>query len=202
MPFIDTVAPKDATDQIRAMYERQQSFWGFVPNYAKVFCHRPEVMTRWAQLIAEIKRPMDPRLYELATFAAALELRSSACALAHGKKLSEWLEPADIRAVARDDGAEALSDADRALVSFARKVARDASRITAGDVAALRTRGFSDADVFDIAATAAARAFFTKVLDALGVEPDSPLGQLDPVLKDSLTVGRPIDFRAPEVMPV
>jgi alkylhydroperoxidase family enzyme len=32
---------------------------------------------------------MDPRRYELATLAAALELRSSYCALAHGKVLAD-----------------------------------------------------------------------------------------------------------------
>ena len=61
--------------------------WGFVPNYAKVFCHRPEVLARWGQLLAGIRRPMDKRRFELVTFAAAHELRNTACALAHGKAL-------------------------------------------------------------------------------------------------------------------
>jgi uncharacterized peroxidase-related enzyme len=201
MAFIDTVAPKDAADQVRAMYARQQGHWGFVPNYAKVFCYRPEVMARWAQLIAEIKRPMEPRIYELVTFAAALELRSTACALAHGKKLTEYIDPHKVRAIAENDSVEALNEAERAVVSFARRVARDASRITAGEVAGLKGHGFSDADIFDMAATAAGRAFFTKLLDGLGVEPDAPLAEIDASLREPLTVGRPIDFRAPEVMP-
>jgi hypothetical protein len=41
MPFIKTTAPEDADDAIAAMYLRQQAAWGYVPNYAKVFCHRP-----------------------------------------------------------------------------------------------------------------------------------------------------------------
>ena len=38
------------------MYERQETFWGFVPNYARVFCYRPEIMGLWAQLQVGIKR--------------------------------------------------------------------------------------------------------------------------------------------------
>ena len=50
MPFIDTIPESEIGADVRAMYERQQTFWGFVPNYAKVFCWRPEIMGLWAQL--------------------------------------------------------------------------------------------------------------------------------------------------------
>ena len=85
------------------MYARQQKHWGYVPNYAKVFCHRPEVMRRWAQLLAEIKRPMDKRRFELVTFVAAHELRSSLCTLAHGKTLIEFFSAEDVMAMARGE---------------------------------------------------------------------------------------------------
>ena len=58
MAFIDTIPDAEIDDQVRAMYERQASFWGFVPNYAKVFCYRPEIMGLWAQLQAGIKKTM------------------------------------------------------------------------------------------------------------------------------------------------
>ncbi|HEX6260208.1 MAG TPA: hypothetical protein VFZ51_06110, partial [Woeseiaceae bacterium] len=97
MAFIKTIAPADAEGDVRAMYERQQSSWGFVPNYAKVFCHRPEVLARWARLLAELKRPMDARRFELITFAAAHELRHTACSLAHGKALTAFVAEDDVR---------------------------------------------------------------------------------------------------------
>jgi uncharacterized peroxidase-related enzyme len=195
------MAASEATPEVRAMYARQQSAWGFIPNYAKVFSLRPEVLARWAQLQAEIRRPMDNRRFELVTFAAALELRSSACALAHGSKLMDFFEEDDVLALAENGSVAALTDAERAMIAFSRKVARDASKVTAGDVEALRRHGLSDAEVFDIAATAAGRAFFTKLLDGLGVEPDAAFLGMDETLRKSLTVGRPIDFRAPEMMP-
>jgi uncharacterized peroxidase-related enzyme len=200
MPFIKTTAPEDADDAIAAMYLRQQAAWGYVPNYAKVFCHRPEVMARWGQLLAEIKRPMDKRRFELVTFVAALELRNTACALAHGKVLREYFSDAEIVSIAAGKFDDTLTEAEQAMVRFARQVAKDASRVTSGQVQALKEIGYTDSDIFDIAVTAAGRAFFTKVLDALGVEPDSPFLALDDELRRPLTVGRPIDVRAPVCM--
>ena len=54
MSFIDTIPPATAVGATAAMYRRQKAAWGYVPNYAKVFGHRPEVMARWDALLAEI----------------------------------------------------------------------------------------------------------------------------------------------------
>ena len=192
MTFIRTATPEEADTVVTAMYLRQQAAWGFVPNYAKVFSHRPEVLARWGQLLAEIKRPMSLRRFELVTFAAAHELGNSACTLAHGRKLREFFGDDGIVAIAANR-LGALSDAEQAMVDFARQVVRDASRVTAAQVEALKAHGLSDAEVFDLAATAAGRAFFAKLLDALGVEPDSPFLALEAALREPLTVGRAID---------
>lgn len=201
MTFITTTPPDAARDAVADMYRRQQTSWGYVPNYAKVFCHRPEVMARWGQLLAEIKRPMDKRRFELVTFAAAHEARNTACALAHGKALREFFSDAQIVSIAEGRLDGVLGVAEQALVGFARQVAKDASQVTAHDVAALKEAGYTDAEVFDIAAAAAGRAFFTKVLDALGVQADSSCLALDEALRRPLTVGRPIDVQACVTMP-
>ena len=56
MTFIRTVRPADATGDVHAMYERQEDYWGYVPNYAKAFSHRPESLARWGRLLAELAR--------------------------------------------------------------------------------------------------------------------------------------------------
>jgi uncharacterized peroxidase-related enzyme len=201
MAFIKTTPPEAADAAITAMYLRQQANWGYVPNYAKVFSHRPEVLARWGQLLAEIKRPMDKRRFELVTFAAALELGNSACALAHGKVLREFFTDEQIVAIAAGRCDAVLSAAEQAMIDFARQTARDASQTTAGQVAALKAHGFDDAEIFDIAVTAAGRAFLAKLLDALGVLPDSAFLALDESFRCPLTVGRPIDVRECVTMP-
>jgi uncharacterized peroxidase-related enzyme len=186
MSFISTKAPDEAVGEVEEMYRRQQSAWGYVPNYAMAFSHRPEVLARWGRLLAEIRRPMSDRMFELVTFAAALELRNPACSLAHGKQLAAFFSYEEISDMAAGKYGPSLTDAERAMMKFARRVARDATSIGAGDVENLREHGFADAEIFDIVATAAGRAFFTKILDGLGVELDASFSKLDPSFRESV----------------
>jgi uncharacterized peroxidase-related enzyme len=195
MAFIDTIPDAEINDQVRAMYERQASFWGFVPNYAKVFCYRPEIMGLWAQLQAGIKKSMaDKRRYELVTFAAANALRSTLCSLAHGKTLTEFFPSEAVQAMAKGEAPADLTAAEAEMMKFARKVGRDASSVTREDVLRLKELGFSDAEVFDIAAAASARAFFSKLVESLGVAPEHSLLGLDQEFKRTMAVGRPLEF--------
>jgi len=201
LSFIETTALEDATGEVREMYERQQGAWGYVPNYAKSFSHRPEVMARWGKLLAELRRPMDDRTFELITFAAAHEMKHTSCSLAHGNALTPFFSNEEICAIANQQPVESVTEAEHEMMRFSRKVARDASTVTQADVQELKDHGLNDADVFDVAATAAGRAFFTKVLDAVGSLPDAGFMSLDEDLRTHLVVGRPIDTAEEEVMP-
>ena len=192
MAFIDTIPDSEISADVRAMYDRQQSFWGFVPNYARVFCYRPEIMGLWAQLQAGIKRHMDRRRFELITFAATQTLRSTLCSLAHGRKLTEFFSKEDVQAMARGASPASLTPAEAAMMTFARKVARGPYLVTANDVDELKKHGFTDGEVFDIAAAVSARAFWTGVVESLGVEPEPSLLDMDSEFRKALTVGRAI----------
>jgi len=200
MAFIDTIAAAEATDSTRDMYKRQQATYGYVPNYAKVFSHRPEVMVRWGRLLAEIRRPMDDRLFELATFAAALELKNTACSLAHGQQLAKFIDDEGVQALAAGETAGVITEAEAAVVAFARKSARDAASINQADVDTLKQHGYSDAQVFDIAVSVAGRSFLTKTLDALGVQADITAMKMSEPFRDALAVGRPICTEEVEVL--
>jgi alkylhydroperoxidase family enzyme len=158
-------------------------------NFEQAFTLRPEVFRAWQQLNGAIKASSDLRRYELATLAAARRLRSSYCALAHGKVLAEQFY--DYETVPKlPDG---LDDADRAIMAFADKVVVDATSITTDDVDELRRNGLSDGEVFDVVLAATARCFFSKTLDALGLQPDASYSELPPSFTEPLTVGRPIE---------
>jgi uncharacterized peroxidase-related enzyme len=145
-------------------------------------------------MAGEILRNLGVRNYELATLAAAQAMRSSYCSLAHGKVLAEEVFRADtVLAIGIGGDSDELTSADRALMRFARAVATDPTRITKSDIDDLRREGFDDRAIFDIAAAASARSFFSKMLEALGAEPDAVFWDLDADLRDALTVGRPIE---------
>ena len=200
MSYIETISLDEAEGAVLDMYEHQQRHWGYVPNYAKSFSHRPEVMARWGQLLAEIRRPLEPKTFELVTFAAAHELRHTSCSLAHGNALTAFFTNEQILAIARQGNLAFLTKSEREMVSFSRKVARDAAAIDAADVLRLKDCGLDDGTIFDIAATAAGRAFFTKVLDAVGSLPDAQFMSIEADLRVPLTVGRAVSTLDDEVM--
>ena len=193
MPFIETVAEDEATGAVAAMYETDRQVFGDVPNLTKGFSLRPGVYAAWRQLNGAVKGNMDLRRYELATLAAARRLRSSYCALAHGSVLLDrFLSPEGVRAVAEDLDAAELDAVDVAIIELADKVVLDATSVTQADIDRLRSLGLTDAEIADVVLAAAMRCFFSKALDGLGVEPDAKYAQLEPELRDALTVGRPI----------
>jgi alkylhydroperoxidase family enzyme len=159
-------------------------------NLERAFALRPEVYAAWRQLATAVKETSDERRYELATLAAARRLRSSYCSLAHGKVLAEQFY--DFESVpSLPDG---LDEADRAIMAFAERVVADATAITQSDIDELRhAHGLSDGEIFDVVLAATIRCFFSKTLDALGVQPDAEFRELDPAFREPLTVGRPIE---------
>ncbi len=192
MTFIETVPPEDAEGAVAELYATDRETFGHLPNFTRAFSPRPEVYAAWRQLNGSIKGSMDPRRYELATVAAARRLRSSYCSLAHGTKLAELMDPDSVKALAAGDVTAGLDPADAAIVDLADKVAADATSITEADIDRGRSAGLSDRDILDVVLAAAARCFFSKTLDALGVQPDASYADVEPTLKDALVVGRPI----------
>jgi uncharacterized peroxidase-related enzyme len=196
MTYIETVAEDEATGAVADAYATDREALGFLPNFTQAFSLRPNVYAAWRQLNGAIKSGMDLRRYELATIAAARRLRSSYCMLAHGSVLmNKFLDPQTVQAVVTDHHTADLSPTDVAIMDFAEKVVDDATSIDQADIDDLRSAGLSDEDILDVVLAATARCFFSKTLDALGVEPDAKYGDLDPGVRDVLTVGRAIAER-------
>jgi uncharacterized peroxidase-related enzyme len=192
--FIEVPEESTLDADAAGWYQRQRESWGYLPNYAAAFALRPDVAEAWNALNGSIRRHMDRRRYELVTIAAARVYRSTYCTAAHSKFLRDDCDDeATMRAIAADPSGAALDATDRAVIDFAAKVARDASSITAADAERLRARGLSEDEIVDVVLAVSARAFFTKVLDGLGVQADFQLGEtFDPEVRTQVTVGRPI----------
>ena len=160
-------------------------------NHERAFADRPEVYAAWFRLNGAIKAGMDLRRYELVTLAAARRLRSSYCCLAHGTVLVERFgEP--VLEIALDHHAAGLDEVDVAVMDLAERVVDDATSIADADLQRLRDLGLSEAEIMDVVLAAAARCFFSKTLDALDIRPDSSYRELEPRLRETLVVGRPI----------
>lgn len=193
MTFTASIPEEQAPDAVAAMYAADREALGELPNFTRAFSLRPDVYAAWRGLNGAIRSNMDLRRYELVTIAAARRLRSSYCMLAHGSVLArKFMAPDAVRDLVAGGGAGELDPVDVAVMELADKVAADATSVQESDIEKLRQLGLTDAEIMDVVLAAAARCFFSTVLDALGVQPDAKYSQLEPSLRDTLVVGRPI----------
>jgi len=94
--------------------------------------------------------------------------------------------------IARDRRSAGLDEVDVAVMDLAERVVDDATGIDDSDLQRLRDLGLSETEIMDVVLAATARCFFSKTLDALGVQPDARYAELEPELREVLVVGRPI----------
>lgn len=193
MSLIQAIPVDQAEGQAAELYKAEINSKGYVPNYVKAFSLHPEIYHAWGQLIGPARTAMRLRRYELVTFAAALALECTYCSIAHGDVLlKNFFSAAEIQAMVKDFRNAGLTDEEVALMTFAQKIIHRASSISREDMDALRRFGLTDQEIFDVVVVVTARSFFSKTLDALGMEPDDSFMQMGPELLQSLAVGRPL----------
>jgi uncharacterized peroxidase-related enzyme len=185
--FIQTVSETEAQGKVGDVYAGDREALGYVPNHAKVFSPRPDVLEAWRGFQASIRRNLPVRRYELVTMAAAQALDSRYCLLAHGAVLiKNGMTVAQLRAVLTDFHEAGLEPAEVGMMDYAQKIARSAAQITQADVDVLRSLGFEDIEILDVALTATMRCFASKTFSALGAGSDAALDGLEGELSDLL----------------
>jgi uncharacterized peroxidase-related enzyme len=185
--FIQTRSEAEAEGKLRVIYEGDRQSMGYVPNHAKVFSLRPDVLEAWRAFQGSIRKNLRLRRYELVTLAAAMELKCRYCLLAHGAiLLKNGVSPDQLRKILTNFRDAGLEPGEVAMMEFAQKIIRNASGITRADVDALRAMGLEDVEILDITLTATMRSFASKTFDALGAGPDAVYSELEHDLSDLL----------------
>jgi uncharacterized peroxidase-related enzyme len=161
---------------------------GYVPEHTRVMAINPEAYQAWEQLAGAIARPMGMRRYELVTLAAAKGVKSEHCLLAHGNRSLRYMEEDEVERVAHDFRNAGLPENEVAIMEFAEKVSTASHEMTNADSQHLRDLGYSDREIVDIALAAAARNYFSRAIQSLGVAVDVPPGLPDS-LREALVEG-------------
>jgi uncharacterized peroxidase-related enzyme len=191
--FIEGISKTEASDALKALYETAEETSGYIPNYLRLFSHRPDVYKAWQQLGTAIRGNLSLRRYELVTLAAARALGGTYCMLAHSDTLlnNGECDEAQLIAIARNYHHAGLNSDEVAIMAFAEKIIINATSVTQADVNHLKSFGLTDAEILDITLAATVRSFFSKTLDALNAEPDAKYLSLSDELREALSVGRP-----------
>ena len=67
-----------------------------------------------------------------------------------------------------------LTEADRAMLDFAVKLARDPRSMTRDDIETLRAAGFSDTAIHDVVQITGFFSYYNRLADGLGIDPELP----------------------------
>lgn len=191
--FLKTIAEGEATGRVAEIYAAHKANLGFVMSATACWTARPDLLPLWEDFFAQVKAKfsLTPRDWRLITFIAAQQVPSTYCAMVYGKQLLDDLGSKDkVLAVQRDFRNSGLDDRDVAMLDYAEAVAKDASQITEGDIEALRTAGFADVQIADIALCASLRCFMARFFDATGAGPESAFIDEDSGFRDALAIGR------------
>jgi uncharacterized peroxidase-related enzyme len=179
---------------VQALFDKDLTDDGYVWNVTRLWAHQPDTVNTLFALMSQAFRPsgLSFRQRGILVVAAASTLGDSYCSLAWGGKLGQASEAA-IAAGVLDGSDTGLTEQEKAMAVWARKVARDPNATTPADVQALRDAGLDDGQIFAITAFVALRLAFSTVNDALGAQPDGPLAQsLPPEVRAAVTFGRPV----------
>lgn len=188
MSIIKTVSEQDVTGEVAEIYQADIDDQGFVAAHTKALAVHPEAYQAWKALITAIARPMGKRRYELVTLAAARGAHSQHCRLAHGRKSLSLFDDEQLTRIAADYRDADLTPAEVEMMAFAERVSTDAANMTDADSLRLREVGFSDREIVEIATCAAARNYYSRAIQALAVDVESP-AELSPRLREALVSG-------------
>lgn len=190
--FIKTIGPDEATGDIAALYAAEMASMGLVMQATQCWSARPDIILPVERLLHQIRDGFSLGLldFRLITFVVARHVPSGYCSQVYFRLLSDALGRDRALALARDHRTAGLSPPQVAMLDYAVQISRDASRITEADVQRLRSAGFSDLNIADIALAASFRAFLSRYFDAVGARAEPCFLDADPAVRDELARGQ------------
>ncbi|HXW46061.1 MAG TPA: hypothetical protein VEL03_14805 [Streptosporangiaceae bacterium] len=180
--------------EVQALYDEDLADGGYVWNVSRLWAHQPDTLKQLFELMSRTFRAsgLSFRQAGILVTAAASARGDSYCSLAWGGKLA-GASDAGLAAAVLNGGDAGLTEQERAIAAWARRVVRDPNATTPGDVQELRDAGLDDGQIFAITAFVSLRLAFSTINDALGAQPDAQLAQsLPPEVRESVTYGRAV----------
>jgi uncharacterized peroxidase-related enzyme len=166
----------DLPDDIRERILTVQEKSGFVPNVFLALARRPaefRAFFAFHDALMDSDDGLSKAERELIVVATSAVNHCLYCVVAHGAILRiRAKDPLIADQVAVNPVEAELSDRQRAIVDFALRVATDSASISEGDLKAMRDKGFSDDEVWDIGAIAALFALSNRYANFAGIRPN------------------------------
>jgi len=170
-PAIDTL-PEDIRARLLAVQEKS----GFVPNVFLTLAYRPDefrAFFAYHDALMDKNGDLTKAEREMIEVATSSANQCQYCVIAHGAILRiRAKNPLIADQIAVNYRKADITQRQRAMLDFAMKVAIEAQRISEADFAALAAHGFSNDDIWDIAAIAAFFALSNRMANVTGMRPN------------------------------
>jgi uncharacterized peroxidase-related enzyme len=167
-PAIDTL-PDDIRTRILAVQEKS----GFVPNVFLSLARRPDefrAFFAYHDALMEKESGLTKSEREMIVVATSAANQCQYCVVAHGAILRiRAKNPLIADQIAVNYRKADITPRQRAMLDFAMKVSRAAEEISDADFATVAAHGFSDDDIWDIAAISAFFALSNRMANVTGM---------------------------------
>jgi uncharacterized peroxidase-related enzyme len=164
--------PADLRERILAVQEKA----GFVPNVFLALAHRPDefrAFFAYHDALMEKQGGLTKAEREMIVVATSGANQCQYCVVAHGAILRiRAKDPLVADQVAVNYRKADITPRQKAMLDFAMKVSRESERLGDEDIGALKAQGFSDDDVWDIAAIAALFALSNRMANFTQMRPN------------------------------
>lgn len=163
-------------DDIKQIYDQNSGKIGFVPNVFRAYSRRPEhfrAFMHYHDVLMRGPSGLSRAEREAIVVAVSSENRCQYCMTAHGAALRViGKDPALAEQIANNWRTADLSPRLRQILTFASRVNEPAFAATDEEVDALRATGFSDDDIWDIAAVAAFFGLSNRMAGLMDMRPN------------------------------
>jgi uncharacterized peroxidase-related enzyme len=169
-------AEADVPADIREIYESSRQKLGFVPNVFRAYAKRPEhfrAFMTYHDVLMKGPSNLSRAEREAIVVAVSSENRCQYCMTAHGAALRILgKDPVLAEQIANNWETADLTARLRAILTFASYVNEPGFAATDEDITQMRERGFSDDDIWDIAAIAAFFGFSNRMAGLMDMRPN------------------------------
>jgi uncharacterized peroxidase-related enzyme len=149
---------------------------GFIPNVFLVLAHRPDewrAFFAYHDALMEKEGGLSKAEREMIVVATSGANQCLYCVVAHGAILRiRAKNPLVADQVAVNYLKADITPKQKAMLAFAMKVSRESERIGDADFEAVKAHGFSDEDIWDIAAISALFALSNRMANFTGMRPN------------------------------
>lgn len=168
---------KDMPEDIRARILAVQEKSGFVPNVFLTLAHRPdEFRAFFAYHDALMEKPgnLTKAEREMIVVATSGVNQCQYCVIAHGAILRiRAKNPLIADQVATNYRKADITDRQKAMLDFAMKVSQTAHLVGEADFATLKTHGFTEDDIWDIAGISAFFGMSNRIANVTSMRPNA-----------------------------